>query len=211
MAIGNWSSRADVLENGVKPIIRKVQDPLGYTAYSQYESDMRRVISRVQKAVSFEVQKGRHGKPEKLIMVACDLSHLLDHTEICKSARKSGTSWNAQRSFILSQNKWSAGSADVSAEDFAMQAKKLNVFYKLYGSETSDFGEASDDFSAFGSRKREPRTDTRVCHFCGLRGHVARNCPNRTRRDTKEIVCFRCGEPGHRAAECTGELKKKGK
>ena len=71
MAIGNWSSRADVLENGVKPIIRKVQDPQGYTAYNQYEGDMRRVVSRVQKAVSFEVEKGRRGKSEELIKVAC--------------------------------------------------------------------------------------------------------------------------------------------
>lgn len=37
-----------------------------------------------------------------------------------------------------------------------------------------------------------------VCFKCGVRGHIAKSCPE---------VCLRCGEPGHSASWCNNERK----
>ena len=34
-------------------------------------------------------------------------------------------------------------------------------------------------------------TTKKICHNCGIRGHVSRDCPN------PKILCYQCGEPGH--------------
>lgn len=44
-----------------------------------------------------------------------------------------------------------------------------------------------------------------LCHSCGKRGHISRNCPNNAHRKPS-YSCFRCGKKGHVQAECTAEI-----
>ena len=177
--MGHWRSRKDVLENGMKDIIRRVQAPTGFTSYAGYEAAVREVIARVQQSVSCEIEmatrEGRENAAE-MMQLACELSHLLDNTEICKSVQASKQSWSAQRMLVLHENKWAGGSSDVSAATFAEKAKLMNVFHKLYGG--SHMTPASDDpFAKGGIFDKNPRQDggganpdRRRCYLCGLTG-----------------------------------------
>lgn len=237
-AMGHWRSRKDVLENGMKEVIMKVQSPTGFASYSEYEMSVRRVISRVQQSVACEVElatrEGRENAAE-LMQLACELSHLLDNTEICKSVSASKQSWSAQRMLVLHENKWAGGSADVSASTFAEKAKLMNVFHKLYGG-ASAAGESDDPFgrgSVFGANpgaaNQQPSwqgrgfPDRRRCYNCGEYGHISARCPKppadnggrqyggkgrgrmKGGKGNSLVVCWRCLKPGHRAYECTND------
>ena len=65
-----------------------------------------------------------------------------------------------------------------------------------------------------------PRSSTAKCFFCGVGGHMAKDCrkkkaeqtrlQQRVQRDPRgrSGVCFNCGRQGHRAKECRSPLKK---
>ena len=48
-----------------------------------------------------------------------------------------------------------------------------------------------------------------LCHTCGKRGHMSRNCPSNVNK-TKNFTCFRCGKKGHVRAECPLEMSPTG-
>ena len=41
-----------------------------------------------------------------------------------------------------------------------------------------------------------------LCHSCGKRGHLSRNCPNSENMRKPYITCFRCGKLGHVKSKC---------
>lgn len=48
-----------------------------------------------------------------------------------------------------------------------------------------------------------------LCHSCGKRGHLSRNCPNSENMRKPYITCFRCGKLGHVKSKCP-ELDSEG-
>ena len=48
-----------------------------------------------------------------------------------------------------------------------------------------------------------------LCHSCGKRGHLSRNCPNSDIARKPYITCFRCGKLGHVKSKCP-ELQSEG-
>ena len=119
-ALGNWKERSDVLK-ALEPIVRKVQEPMGYACYSQYEEAVRSVIDRTQQSIAAEMEANRHDSAKVLTKVACDLNLMLASTSICKAMRNGKHDWNAQRMMILHTNKWTGG-PDVAASSFAERA-----------------------------------------------------------------------------------------
>lgn len=197
--------------------MRKVQEPMGYACYSQYEEAVRSVIDRTQQSIAAEMEANRHDSAKVLTKVACDLNLMLASTSICKAMRNGKHDWNAQRMMILHTNKWTGG-PDVAASSFAERAKEMNIFYKLYANNTNVMGESEDPFGrggAFDGQGSYGSQDTRRCRYCHRVGHIARNCPHRPPGKgakgggkgggTDRRVCYRCGQTGHVAADCDNE------
>ena len=194
----------------MEPIVRKVQEPLGYSSYPQYEEGVRSVIDRAQQSIATEMEAKRYKNAEGLTKASCDLQQMLSGTAICKAVRGKHD-WNALRMLILHTNGWTGG-PDIATASFAERAKELNIFHKLYSGTRGMMGEADDPFgrgSAFDGGRGYEGPDRRRCRYCKQLGHIARNCPLLADRGGKggkgERRCFRCGKPGHVAADCDGQ------
>ena len=216
--VGRWRSRQDVLDYGLRPVVAKVQREDGYQSYVEYERDMQTVMSRVQRAVTYEIELGTADgrvRANELMMVSCDLSNRLEKTAICKSMAE--PYWEPQRLMVLHENKWPGGAADASTEDFAKKGKLLTIFQRLSKPRGGDESSSDHPFASGGifdhrqpAHKRAQGKDLRTCHFCSEVGHIAANCPTnpkRQKRGALKLVCHRCKEEGHTAAKCDGVRK----
>lgn len=217
--VGRWRDHNDVVEHGLRPIVMKVQQLDGYRSYAAYKAAMESLITLIQTSVSYEMalknEVGNRNAAD-LIRTCVELSSRLKSTELCESM--ANPCWEAQRMFILEVNKWSGGAADAATEDFAKKAKLLTVFQRIAKSQRSDDQESGlDPFAKGGifdknpgnANKKRPHRDaeTRTCHLCSKAGHIARNCPTKSKRDVSTITCRRCKEKGHLAADCDGVKK----
>lgn len=213
-ALGRLTSRASVLEYGLRDVVRNVQKMHGYRSYAEYEVAVMELVKQVQSSVSAQMAlktSAASANAEALMALCCELNQMLDDTAICKQVSKGKASWQAQRHFILHANGWEVGKSAVSSKEFKSQARLLQTCHRLYAGMDEDESISGSPFSKGGifgtdgkaQRPAEPRKeDTRTCHNCGKMGHIARNC--KKARDSSSFKCLRCGEMGHKAKDCDG-------
>ena len=94
-ALGRLTSRASVLEYGLRDVVRNVQKMHGYRSYAEYEVAVMELVKQVQSSVSAQMAlktSAASANAEALMALCCELNQMLDGTAICKQVSKGKSS-----------------------------------------------------------------------------------------------------------------------
>jgi hypothetical protein len=208
-ALGRLTDRQSVLDYGLRDIVRRVQQVDGFNSYLEFESAMQALFREIQASISAQMQAGgpeKLAKAKEMLLLNCELQHLLERSALCKYMNKGRQIWAAQRQFLLQSHGWDANRTTTSGKEFKAAARLLQTCYRLHADGDTDDPLSSGPFGRggvfSGHQADGGRREGRKCHNCGQVGHISRDC--KKARDPSSIKCYRCGGSGHTSKDCDG-------